>query len=119
MDGPILMFQRGNIDLKNKKIISVVGTRNVTNYGSSFCNQFIEELAPLNPVIVFGLAYGVDSAAQKAAIDHGLQTIACMAHGLNQIYPKVHAKYQARMEKNGGFITEFWSTTANRTGRIF
>lgn len=111
LDGPILLFQRGNIDLKNQKVISVVGTRNVTNYGSSFCNHFIEELAPLNPVIVSGLAYGVDIAVQKAAMDHGLQTIACMAHGLNQIYPKVHAKYQTKMEQNGGFMTEFWSSS--------
>ena len=111
VDGPILLFQRGNIDLKNQKIISVVGTRNVTNYGTSFCNQFIEELAPLNPVIVSGLAYGVDIAVQKAAMDYGLQTIACMAHGLNQIYPKVHAKYQTKMELNGGFMTEFWSSS--------
>jgi len=111
VDGPILLFQRGNIDLNNQKIISVVGTRNVTNYGTSFCTQFIEELAPLNPVIVSGFAYGVDISIQKAAMDHGLQTIACMAHGLNQIYPKVHAKYETKMEKNGGFVTEFWSNS--------
>ena len=109
LDGPILLFQRGNIDLKQQKIISVVGTRNVTSYGSSFAQQFIAELAPLNPIIVSGLAYGVDIKVQKAAMDHGLQTIACMAHGLNQIYPKAHAKYQSKIEANGGFMTEFWS----------
>ncbi|BDW92457.1 DNA processing protein DprA [Flagellimonas marinaquae] len=111
LDGPIILFQRGNIDLKGQKLISVVGTRNVTNYGVSFCHRFIEELAPLNPVIVSGFAYGVDIAVQKAAMDHGLQTIACMAHGLDQIYPKVHAKYQTKIERNGGFMTEFWSTS--------
>ena len=111
VDGPILLFQRGNINLQHQKVISVVGTRNVTNYGTSFCNQFIEEIAPLNPIIVSGLAYGVDIAVQKAAMDHGLQTIACMAHGLNQIYPKVHSKYKSKIEGNGGFMTEFWSTS--------
>src|SRR5690606_25130003 len=108
VDGPILLFQRGNIDLEKQKIISVVGTRNVTNYGSSFCESFIEEIAPLNPIIVSGLAYGVDITVQRAAMEKGLQTIACMAHGLNQIYPKAHQKYQKRMEENGGFVTEFW-----------
>ncbi|MDF0714727.1 DNA-processing protein DprA [Muricauda sp. 334s03] len=111
VDGPILLFQRGNINLQHQKVISVVGTRNVTNYGTAFCHRFIEELAPLNPVIVSGLAYGVDMAVQKAAMDQGLQTIACMAHGLNQIYPKVHAKYQSKIEENGGFMTEFWSSS--------
>lgn len=111
IDGPILLFKRGNIDLENRKIISVVGTRNITSYGTAFCEEFIESIAPLNPIIVSGFAYGVDICVQKAAIKHGLQTIGCLAHGLNQIYPKTHAKFMADVEKNGGFLTEFWSTS--------
>ncbi len=111
MDAPILLFQRGNINLNQKRIISVVGTRNITNYGSTFCEAFIEEIAPLDPIIVSGFAYGVDITIQKAAMNHGLQTIACLAHGLNQIYPKPHKKFIPKMEQKGGFITEFWSSS--------
>lgn len=107
-DGPILLFQDGNIDLQNKRMISIVGTRKMTNYGRDFINQFIEELQPYNPVIVSGFAYGVDIAAQKAAIKNNLQTIAVLAHGLEQIYPKTHKKYINDVNKNGGFYTEFW-----------
>lgn len=110
LDAPILLFQRGNIDLANKKIISIVGTRKITSYGNVFCQKLIEELAPLNPIIVSGLAYGVDICAHKAAIENNLQTIACLAHGLNQIYPKDHQKYIKNIEKNGGVFTEFWSS---------
>ncbi|HBC03707.1 MAG TPA: DNA-processing protein DprA [Aequorivita sp.] len=110
LDGPILFFHRGNIDLVGKKIISIVGTRKITSYGNAFCESLIEEIAPLNPVIVSGLAYGVDICAHKAAIDNNLQNIACLAHGLNQIYPKSHKKYIQKIEENGGFITEFWSS---------
>ncbi|PWL39796.1 DNA-protecting protein DprA [Flagellimonas aquimarina] len=111
IDGPILLFKSGNIDLENRKIISVVGTRNITSYGTAFCETFIEEIAPLNPIIVSGFAYGVDITIQKAALAKGLQTIGCLAHGLNQIYPKAHKKHAAPIEKNGGFLTEFWSTS--------
>ncbi len=111
IDGPILLFKRGKMDLGGRKIISIVGTRNITSYGTAFCEQLIEDLVWLNPVIVSGFAYGVDICAQKAAIKHGLQTIGCLAHGLNQIYPRTHAKYVAEVEKNGGFFTEFWSTS--------
>ncbi|SNR25044.1 DNA processing protein [Maribacter sedimenticola] len=111
IDGPILLFQKGNIDLERQKIISVVGTRNITSYGTAFCEQFIADIAPLNPIIVSGFAYGVDICIQREAINQGLQTIGCLAHGLNQIYPKVHAKYQSDVLKNGGFFTEFWSTS--------
>ncbi len=110
IDGPILFFQSGNIDLQNKKIISIVGTRKVTSYGKSFCEKLIEDLAPLHPIIVSGFAYGVDIIAHKAAMTNGLQTIACLAHGFNQIYPKVHKKYVHKVEEHGGFITEFWSS---------
>jgi DNA processing protein len=112
IDGPILFFKRGNINLNKKRIISVVGTRKVTSYGSAFCEQLMEELAPLDPVIVSGFAYGVDIVAHKAAVKNGLQTIGCLAHGLNQIYPKTHQKYVKEVEHHGGFITEFWSSDA-------
>src|SRR5690554_6459394 len=109
IDGPILLFSKGDIALDKKKIISVAGTRNITSYGTAFCERLIEELAPLDPIIVSGFAYGVDICVHRAAIRNGLQTIGCLAHGLNQIYPKVHTQYVAEMEKNGGFFTEFWS----------
>jgi len=111
IDSPILIFSRGNIHLEGRKIISVVGTRRITRYGQRFIAEFMEAIAPLHPVIVSGFAYGVDITAQRAAMDHNLQTIGCLAHGLNQIYPKIHGTYVSQVEKNGGFITEFWSNS--------
>ena len=112
IDSPILLFKKGSFALEGRRIISIVGTRNITSYGRSFCERFISDIAPLNPIIVSGFAYGVDICAHKAAMRQGLQTIGCLAHGLNQIYPKAHAKYTREMEKNGGFMTEFWSTSS-------
>lgn len=109
LDGPILFFEKGNIHLENRKIISIVGTRKITTYGVQMCEKIIKELVPFNPIIVSGFAYGVDITAHKAAIEHKLQTVACLAHGMNQIYPKVHKKYTDAVAENGGFITEFWS----------
>ncbi len=111
IDSPVLLFSAGNINLKNKKIISIVGTRQITSYGTEFCKKLIADLAPLNPIIVSGFAYGVDIVAHQAALDNNLQTIGVLAHGLNQIYPKTHKKYMAKMEENGGFLTEFWSNS--------
>lgn len=110
IDGPVLLFQRGNIDLKKKRIISIVGTRMATPHGIAFCEEFIEQLAPLDPVIISGFAYGIDITAQRAALNNQLQTVGCLAHGLNQIYPKVHKKFMAPIEENGGFFTDFWSS---------
>ena len=110
LDGPIVLFGRGTINLEKQKIISIVGTRQITAHGMEFCEKLVEEIAVMNPVIVSGFAYGVDICAHKKAMEKGLQTVACLAHGLNQIYPKIHAKYKKPMEENGGFFTDFWST---------
>ena len=110
IDGPILLFKSGNINLENKHIISIVGTRKITSNGIVFCESLIEALTPFNPIIVSGMAYGTDITAHKLAIKNNLQTIGCLAHGLNSIYPKVHKKYMIDIEKNGGFFTDFWST---------
>jgi DNA processing protein len=109
IDSPILLFKDGNINLKNDKIISIVGTRNMSSYGRDFCNKLIEDLAEYNPIIVSGFAYGVDICAHKAAVKNNLQTIAVLAHGFEQIYPKVHKKHINQLNENGGFLTEFWS----------
>ena len=111
IDGPVLLFSSGNIDIKERKMVSIVGTRQMTSYGSDFTRKLLEDLAPLNPVIVSGFAYGIDIHAHIVAMDLGLQTIGVVAHGLNQVYPKVHKKYVAKMEENGGFMTEFWSSS--------
>lgn len=108
-DAPVLLFQKGNVDLQKPRILSIVGTRRATTYGIQFCESLLEELAVCNPVIVSGFAYGIDITAQRKAIQLGLQTIGCLAHGLHHIYPPSHKKYEQAVLENGGFLTEFWS----------
>lgn len=108
IDSPILFFCDGNTNWNTTKIISIVGTRKITNYGRDFCNQLVKDLTPYSPLIVSGFAYGIDICAHKAAIENGLQTIAVLAHGLDEIYPKTHKKHMRDVMDNGGFITEFW-----------
>ncbi|SFW42580.1 DNA processing protein [Sinomicrobium oceani] len=109
VDGPVLVFRSGAIDLKKKRMVSVVGTRRITTYGKYHCERLIAELAPWDPVIVSGFAYGVDITAQRAAISGGLQTVGCLAHGLNRMYPAAHKQYVKQVELHGGFLTDFWS----------
>ncbi len=111
IDGPVLLFAAGNFDFQKRKMISIVGTRQITSYGAEITKNLIEDLAVFNPVIVSGFAYGVDIVAHQIAMEQNLQTVGVLAHGLNQIYPKMHKKHVAKMEQNGGFLTEFWSNS--------
>ena len=111
IDGPIVLFQKGNIDWDQRPIISIVGTRKITTYGLAQCEKIIETLAVFNPIIVSGFAYGTDIKAHKTALKHQLQTVGCMAMGLQKTYPKEHLKYRNHIENQGGFVTDFWSTS--------
>ena len=110
-DAPIVLFTNGEIDFKDRKIISIVGTRNITGYGKEVLEDLIASLVAYDPIIVSGLAYGVDIYAHKLALKHQLKTVAVLAHGLDRVYPAVHKKVALEILENGGLITEFWSQT--------
>ena len=110
-DSPIMLFGKGNMNLNQERIISIVGTRNITQYGKDFCQSFIKSLTPLKPLIVSGLAYGVDINSHRAAYKNNITTTAVLAHGLDRVYPSLHKKDVTQMLDNGGVLTDFISGT--------
>lgn len=106
-DSPILLYFKGKADLNQPKIISVVGSRNATEYGRSLCKQICEILAPYNVLIVSGLAYGIDVAIHKECISQRITTVGVLGHGLDRLYPQVHKSVSQKMVLNGGLLSEF------------
>lgn len=111
VDGPVMIYFKGNLKKENSKVISIVGTRRITEYGKKMCQQIIEGLSELDILVVSGLAYGVDTEAHKLAVKYGLPTVGVLAHGLNQLYPATNRKLAIKMMENGGLLTEFLSGT--------
>ncbi len=112
-DAPLVLFQRGNFNIRKKRIISIVGTRRMTQYGREFLNNFIQEVKKYDPIIISGLAYGIDSCAHHESLQNDVCTIGVLAHSLDRIYPRPHYKLSEMMlEKGGGLYSEFWSGTA-------
>ncbi len=85
-------------------LIAVVGTRDATPYGLRQCERLVSALAMLEskPVIVSGLAFGVDICAHRAAMRYGLPTWGVMATGVDAIYPWRHRDDAMRMESTPG-----------------
>jgi DNA processing protein len=108
-DSPIIMYFKGNANLNKQKIISIVGTRNATQYGKEHCNELVKNLQinGHNPLIVSGLAYGIDICAHKAALKNNLSTIAVLGHGLRTLYPASHKKFAREIIDSGGLLSEF------------
>ena len=110
-DSPALLYYRGIVDLNSSRIISIVGTRNNSDYGKMVCEKFIEELQAENVIVVSGLAFGIDTIAHKAALKNNLQTVAVLAHGLDRIYPQQNKALAKQITGQGGLLTEFISNT--------
>ena len=112
-DAPLVLYYKGNCDLNQTKIVSIVGTRQMTIYGQDLIRHFVSDLKRhcSKVLIVSGLAYGVDIYAHREALANGYETVGVLAHGLDQIYPYRHHETAAEMENHGGLLTEFMSQT--------
>ena len=109
VDAPIILYSKGNVNLDNKHMLSIVGTRMPSERGKDWCRRLVLDIASQVPnlTIVSGLAYGIDVVAHKAAIEAGIPTIIVPAHGLDRIYPAVHRNVAVQSLDKGGIVTEY------------
>lgn len=109
-DAPTMLYKLGSCNPDSRYMVGIVGTRHATRYGADFTDKLVKDLASKldNPVIVSGLAYGIDVAAHRAALEAGVPTIGVLAHALNTIYPAEHRTVAAKITSSGGaLITEY------------
>ncbi len=105
-DAPTLIYVKGNIDFENSKTVGIVGTRKSTDYGRECVEELIAGLVPHSPLIISGLAYGIDILAHRQAVKNNLPTIGIMGSGIDVIYPAAHKETIVKMFDRGGIVTE-------------
>ena len=110
-DSPVLLYSKGNTNLNQQRIVSIVGTRNATEYGKQLCHQLIEELKPYNVLVVSGLALGIDVAAHKECVKLKMPTLGVLGHGLDRMYPSQNRAIADKMLEDGGLLSEYPSGT--------
>lgn len=105
---PTILYQKGTFTFnKNEKLVSVVGTRKITEYGTEVTELLVSELAAAGCVVVSGLAMGVDAIAHKATILAGGNTIAVLGSGIDVCTPAENtALYTSILENNGAILSE-------------
>lgn len=111
-DAPIMLYKCGDCDLNAQHVVSIVGTRKATVYGSHFCDSLVAELAQRVPglVVVSGLAFGIDICAHRACLRNNVPTVAVQARGLNKIYPPRHRNDAIDIVRQGGMIVTDYQT---------
>lgn len=110
-DSPMMLYYKGNVALNANRVVAIVGTRNVTEYGKENCTKLVNELVDEHVLIVSGLAYGVDTVAHRSAVKAGIPTVGVLGNGFQQIYPAANKRLAEEMLQNGGLLTECMSGT--------
>lgn len=123
-DHPVeLLYYLGNWELVDTPSIAIVGTRNPTQQGSEYAARIARSMVGMGYTIVSGLAKGIDTAAHKAAIEVGGQTIAVIGTPLFDYYPRENQKLQDYIAKNHLLISQVpflrYSDQNFRTNRFF
>ena len=113
-DAPLVLFCKGSADLDASRVLAVVGTRKASWTGRENCRRIVERLAALDekPVIVSGLALGIDGCAHTAALAAGLPTVGVLPCGLDEIYPRQHRELARNLLEQGALVTDFPRETA-------
>ncbi len=111
-DAPLILYLKGKANLNARFVLSVVGTRNASDYGREMTESLLRDLSSLDDLLVIsGLAYGIDIEAHKACLKYKIPTIGVLAHGLDRIYPSMHQKVAEQMMENGAMVSDFISGT--------
>jgi DNA processing protein len=106
-DPPPVLYVKGSIESVDRNAISIVGSRRATHYGKTVAGKLAGDLARMGITVVSGLAYGVDAAAHKGALEAGGRTIAVLGCGVDVVYPRANSKIYERIPASGAVISEF------------
>jgi DNA protecting protein DprA len=111
-NAPLMLYVKGRLPTHYDYSLAIVGTRNMSPYGAHVLRQYMEEFAkgwhdPIHkPIVVSGLARGVDSHAHNLALECGMVTLGVMANGLATVYPAQNRGLASRILKDGALISE-------------
>lgn len=115
---PLILFARGNLELLNQKIATIVGSRLATAYSQEVINKMVPGLVKQKIVIASGLAKGVDTMAHQAALGNNGRTIAVLGNGLNHFYPMQNHFLQEQIASSGLLLSEYLPDTPPRPFRF-
>lgn len=103
-DPPPWLYVRGEVSALTAPQLAVVGSRKPTRQGEADAAIFAGALAGAGFAVTSGLAYGIDAAAHRAALQAGGITIGVVGTGLDRTYPAGHRDLAAQIVERGGAV---------------
>jgi DNA processing protein len=116
---PAGVWARGHGDVATLgRSVAVVGSRAATVYGTSVAGEWAAALAQAGVAVVSGAAYGIDAAAHRGALAVDGTTVAVLACGLDQVYPRGNAAMIERIGQHGLLLSEAAPGSVVNRGRF-
>lgn len=106
-DPPPILFIRGRRELLDTLSVAIVGTRHPTTYGTTVAGRLAKDLSDAGLTITSGMARGIDTAAHKAVLEAGGNTIAVFGCGVDQLYPAENRKLSDQIAASGLILSDF------------
>lgn len=103
-NAPKALYIEGELDCFNIPCVTVVGSRNMSEYGKKMTRKIVKELVEAGVCIVSGLAVGIDTVAHETCLENGGCTIAVLGSGLNKIFPRENTSLFNRIINSGGCV---------------
>jgi len=110
IDPPRVLYYRGDLEIQNKPVLAVVGTRRCSDYGKQATMEIVTGLSRAGFVIVSGMAHGIDTIVHQTALENNAKTIAVLGTGIDKksIYPQENIGLAEKIIKSkGAVISEF------------
>lgn len=116
---PPVLYYKGTVpDFSNRLTLATVGTRSVSEYGSSAAYTIAHDLAAAGAIVVSGMALGSDTAAHRGALDANGTTVAFLGCGIDRVYPRENEGLMQEIINNGAVMTDY-APGARPEGRHF
>ena len=103
-NAPQKLYIEGNENCLDMPSVTVVGSRNMTEYGEKMARKIVKELTDCGICIVSGMAIGIDSVAHRTCIENDGKTIAVLGSGLNNVYPVENKGLFKNIIESGGCV---------------
>ena len=113
------MYCEGNLEVLNSPCFSIVGSRDLTDYGRRIEKWIVRDLSLRGITIVSGMAVGADSVAHQVTLDNGGKTIAVLGCGFNHIFPEENIDLYQRIVREGGLVISEYSPETEAKSAYF
>ncbi len=114
-DAPYGIFLKGHLPDEDKMSVAIIGARDCSEYGRYVAEALGKYLGENGVQVISGMARGIDSISQEAALKAGGTSYAVLGCGVDVCYPAQNRVLYERIQKQGGILSIYPPGTAPKS----